>query len=77
MLRIKRHHLLSTSGYLIKFFLMGLLGISVLFIFLGSIGANSLVEETFQTITPIVSRSFVAIICFTFISVVLESFSIK
>jgi hypothetical protein len=75
MIRVNRRRLLNASGSLFKRFMLALIAISIAFIVLSLFGAEALVYVLINVITPTIIKMFILIICFLFVSVILESFS--
>ncbi|NJM47063.1 MAG: hypothetical protein HC860_13625 [Alkalinema sp. RU_4_3] len=70
-----RRYLLYASGRLVKYFMTGLLGFAVTLILCGSFGQLSTVALLLENFIPHLTKLFIAIVCFGFMSVVFESFS--
>jgi VanZ family protein len=71
----QRRHLLDTSGQIIKYFAMGIASFAVALILFGVLGQMSSVQFLLATCTPFLVKTLVAIVCFGFMAVLLESFS--
>jgi hypothetical protein len=71
----QRRHLLDTSGRIIKYFATGIASFFVALILFGVIGQMSSVQFLLATCTPFLLKTLVAIVCFGFMAVLLESFS--
>jgi hypothetical protein len=71
----QRRHLLYASGRLVKYFATGIASFAVALILFGVLGQMSSVQFLLATCTPFLLKTLVAIVCFGFMAVLLESFS--